>query len=91
MRQVDVVASPTGARVAPAFATYDPDSTYRTPSFTNVFNLTGLPAMSIPCGFSSGLPIGLQLAGRAFEETTVFQLAHAYEQATDWHTRFPEL
>jgi aspartyl-tRNA(Asn)/glutamyl-tRNA(Gln) amidotransferase subunit A len=91
MRDVDVVASPAGAKVAAAFEGFDFDSTYKTPSFTNVFNLTGLPAMSIPCGFASGLPIGLQLAGRAFEETTVLRLAHAYEQATDWHTKFPEL
>lgn len=92
MRDVDLIVSPAGARVAPAFATYDPDSTYKTPSFTNVFNLTGLPAMSIPCGFSaSGLPIGLQIAGRAFEEAAVFRLAHTYEQATDWHTRAPSL
>lgn len=92
MTQVDAVVSPSGPRTASAFATHDPDGTYKVPSFTNVFNLTGLPAMSIPCGFSSaGLPLGLQIAGRAFEEPTVFRLAHAYEQATDWHTRVPGL
>jgi Asp-tRNA(Asn)/Glu-tRNA(Gln) amidotransferase A subunit family amidase len=54
------------------------------------FNLAGLPAISVPCGFTSGgLPIGLQLAGRPFEEATVLQAAHAYEQATEWHTRSP--
>jgi aspartyl-tRNA(Asn)/glutamyl-tRNA(Gln) amidotransferase subunit A len=46
----------------------------------------------VPCGFSgNGLPLGLQLAGRAFEEATVLQAADAYEAATDWHTRHPEI
>jgi aspartyl-tRNA(Asn)/glutamyl-tRNA(Gln) amidotransferase subunit A len=54
------------------------------------FNLTGLPAMSVPCGFTStGLPIGLQIAGKPFDETTVLRVAHAYEQHTDWHRRRP--
>jgi len=49
-------------------------------------NLTGLPAISVPCGFTrSGLPIGIQIIGRAFDEATVLQLAHAYERATQWH------
>jgi aspartyl-tRNA(Asn)/glutamyl-tRNA(Gln) amidotransferase subunit A len=92
LRQVDAIASPAGARLAEAFDSMDAEASYNGPNFTNVFNLTGLPAMSIPCGFSaSGLPIGLQIAGRAFEETTVFRLCHAYEQATDWHTRAPQL
>jgi aspartyl-tRNA(Asn)/glutamyl-tRNA(Gln) amidotransferase subunit A len=56
------------------------------------FNLTGLPALSIPCGMSSkGLPIGMQVIGKAFDETTVLRVGNAYEQATDWHTRFPEI
>jgi aspartyl-tRNA(Asn)/glutamyl-tRNA(Gln) amidotransferase subunit A len=54
------------------------------------FNLTGLPAMSVPCGFTAmGLPIGLQLAGQPFDEVTVLRVAHAYEQHTDWHRRQP--
>ena len=53
-------------------------------------NLSGLPAISVPCGFSSdGLPIGLQLIGRRFEETTLLRAAYAYEQATPWHFAFP--
>ncbi len=56
------------------------------------FNLTGLPAMSLPCGFTStGLPIGLQIAGKPFDEATVLRVAHAYEQQTDWHRRLPPL
>jgi aspartyl-tRNA(Asn)/glutamyl-tRNA(Gln) amidotransferase subunit A len=55
---------------------------------TMPFNLSGLPAISIPCGFSSsGLPIGLQIAGKPFEEATVLRIAHAYQQLTDWHRR----
>jgi aspartyl-tRNA(Asn)/glutamyl-tRNA(Gln) amidotransferase subunit A len=54
------------------------------------FNLTGLPALSIPCGFTStGLPIGLQIAGKPFDEATLLRVAHAYEQHTDWHRRQP--
>ena len=57
---------------------------------TRPFNMTGLPAISVPCGFTSdGLPIGLQLVGRPFEEATVLRLAYAYEQSTAWHTRRP--
>ncbi len=52
------------------------------------FNLSGLPAVSFPCGFSAnGLPIGLQVAGKPFEEATVLRIAHAYQQLTDWHLR----
>ena len=58
--------------------------------FTIPFNLTGLPAISVCCGFSSlGLPIGLQIVGPAFRETTIFQVAHAYEQAAGWYRRRP--
>jgi aspartyl-tRNA(Asn)/glutamyl-tRNA(Gln) amidotransferase subunit A len=55
---------------------------------TMPFNLTGLPTVSCPCGFSAeGLPFGLQIAGRPFEETTVLRIAHTYQQFTDWHRR----
>jgi aspartyl-tRNA(Asn)/glutamyl-tRNA(Gln) amidotransferase subunit A len=54
------------------------------------FNVLGLPAMSIPCGFDSGgLPVGLQIVGRAFEDSTVLRLGHAYQMSTDWHRRTP--
>ncbi len=60
--------------------------------YTRPYNITGFPAISIPCGFSSDdLPIGLQLAGRPFDEETVLRAAHAYEQSTPWHTRRPPL
>ncbi len=64
--------------------------------FMRPFNMTGFPAMSVPCGFTAGsaesglgLPIGLQLAGRPWDEATVLRAAYTYEQSTDWHTRRP--
>jgi aspartyl-tRNA(Asn)/glutamyl-tRNA(Gln) amidotransferase subunit A len=58
--------------------------------YTRPFNLNGFPAMTLPCGFSKeGLPIGLQLAGRPFDEETVLRAAYTYEQATDWHKQRP--
>jgi aspartyl-tRNA(Asn)/glutamyl-tRNA(Gln) amidotransferase subunit A len=59
---------------------------------TAAFDIYGLPTISVPCGFSStGLPIGLQISGNHFAESSVLALAHAYEQATDWHKRRPPL
>ena len=61
-------------------------------SFTSPFNLASVPALSVPCGFTSNnLPIGLQIAGRPFEEQTLFNAAYAYEQANDWHKMHPEI
>ena len=60
--------------------------------FNNPFNLTGLPAVSVPCGFgSAGLPVGLQIVGRPFDEAAVLRLAHAYQTQTDWHKKHPAL
>ena len=60
--------------------------------YTRPYNINGFPAISVPCGFSDdGMPIGLQLAGRPFDEMTVLRAAHAYEQANDWHTRRPPI
>ena len=64
--------------------------TYHEAAYTMPFNLTGSPVISIPCGFAStGLPLGLQLIGRAFEDATVLRVAHQYQQITDWHRRRP--
>ncbi|MFQ5829073.1 MAG: amidase [Candidatus Methylomirabilia bacterium] len=58
--------------------------------FTRVFNVSGHPVCSVPCGFSAaGLPIGMQIVGRSFDEATVLRVADAYQRATDWHTRRP--
>jgi aspartyl-tRNA(Asn)/glutamyl-tRNA(Gln) amidotransferase subunit A len=64
------------------------------PGNTFIGNMTGLPALALPCGFSAGsptLPIGLLLYGKAFDELTLFRVGHAYEQATEWHKRRPSL
>ena len=75
---------------APTFTrSYDPEFGFPRSNMPP-FNLTGLPTLALPCGFSSsGLPLSLQLAGRPFDEATVLRVGHAYEQATDWHTRRP--
>jgi aspartyl-tRNA(Asn)/glutamyl-tRNA(Gln) amidotransferase subunit A len=68
----------------------DPLAMYLSDIFTISVNLAGLPGLSLPCGFDrAGLPIGLQIVGRPFDERTVLQTAYAYEQATDWHRRQP--
>jgi len=87
---VDAFATPTVARPPETFDALDPNEQNLRPSFTNPFNLTGLPAISLPCGFTpDGLPVGLQIIAKAFEEITCFRIAHAYEQATGWHIRRP--
>ncbi|MEX2599583.1 MAG: amidase family protein, partial [Dehalococcoidia bacterium] len=54
-------------------------------------NIAGIPAVSVPCGFSEGLPVGMQLMGPHLGERTLLRAAHAYEQATDWHKQHPAL
>lgn len=86
---VDVLAMPTLQATAPTFDTVERSGFTRSP-FTGLFNLSGQPALSQPCGFdAAGLPIGLMLAGRAFDERTLLRVAHAYESATPWHARRP--
>jgi len=89
-RRVDVLATPTVPRPPDAFDTLDPNEQNLRPSFTNPFNLTGLPALSVPCGFTEEkLPVGLQIAAPAFDEAVCFRAAYAYEQATEWHKLQP--
>jgi aspartyl-tRNA(Asn)/glutamyl-tRNA(Gln) amidotransferase subunit A len=60
--------------------------------FTRPFNYLGVPSLAVPCGFlSSGLPVGMQLVGRPFDEATLLALGHAFQQATDWHKREPRI
>ena len=90
----DVIVSPTtptppfkiGEKVS------DPLTMYLNDLFTIPVNLAGLPGIRVPCGFSEkGLPIGLQLIGKPWDEATLFQVASAYEGATSWHTKMPTL
>jgi aspartyl-tRNA(Asn)/glutamyl-tRNA(Gln) amidotransferase subunit A len=86
----DVIATPTAPTTAFRIGekTADPLQMYLSDIFTISINLAGLPGLSLPCGFdTAGLPIGLQIVGRPFEEERVFQAAYAYEQATEWHER----
>ena len=91
---LDAIAIPTLPTTAMPLADLGARS-YDTTQFaryTVTANLTGLPALSVPCGFSPrGLPIGLQLVGRPFGEIDLLRIGHLYETATDWHTRHPSL
>ena len=91
-KDVDLIVTPVTP--TPAFKlgekSEDPLQMYLSDIYTISVNLAGLPAISVPCGFSqTGLPIGLQLIGRAFEEDTMLRAAHAYEQSAQWHVRKP--
>jgi len=88
---VDVIVGPTSPTVAFKIGEKvdDPLQMYLADVFTLAQSLAGIPAISIPCGFSDNLPVGLQIMARAFDEPRVLQVAYAYEQATEWHTRKP--
>ena len=90
--EVDLIVTPVTP--TPAFKlgekSEDPLQMYLSDIFTISVNLAGLPAIALPCGFSkAGLPIGLQIIARAFEEDTMFRAAHAYEQSTQWYLKKP--
>jgi aspartyl-tRNA(Asn)/glutamyl-tRNA(Gln) amidotransferase subunit A len=86
----DALVMPTVPIAASAIEDSPPRHAMLRPRNTMPFNVLGLPAISIPCGFTAdGLPIGLQIAGHAFDEAGILRIAHAYEQATDWHRRHP--
>ncbi|MFC1576568.1 Asp-tRNA(Asn)/Glu-tRNA(Gln) amidotransferase subunit GatA [Candidatus Omnitrophota bacterium] len=93
-KSCDVVLTPTSP--TPAFKIgermNDPLSMYLSDIFTIPANLAGIPGISLPCGFTkSGLPIGLQLLGKAFDEESIIRVAHSFEQATEFHKRKPKL
>jgi aspartyl-tRNA(Asn)/glutamyl-tRNA(Gln) amidotransferase subunit A len=98
-RSFDILVTPTSPIAAPSIgATTTKLGDNEIPlvraflDLTLPFNLTGQPALSLPCGFTrSGLPIGLQLVGRPFDEAALFRAGAAYEAATDWHTRRPPI
>ena len=89
--QVDLIVGPTTPTTAFSLGekTDDPIQMYLADVFTVSANLAGIPAMSIPCGFSDGLPIGLQLQGPAFSESRLLNVAHQFQSQTDWHQRRP--
>ncbi|GMB09207.1 aspartyl/glutamyl-tRNA(Asn/Gln) amidotransferase subunit A [Thermolongibacillus altinsuensis] len=89
----DVIIGPTTP--TPAFKigekTSDPLTMYANDILTIPVNLAGVPGISIPCGFVNGLPVGLQIIGKHFDESTIYRVAHAFEQATDYHKQKPAL
>ncbi len=89
----DVIIGPTTP--TPAFKigekTSDPLTMYANDILTIPVNLAGVPGISIPCGFVDGLPVGLQIIGKHFDESTIYRVAHAFEQATDYHKQKPTL
>lgn len=93
-QKYDVIVGPTTP--TPAFKIGeqldDPLTMYANDILTIPVNLAGVPGISVPCGFSKeGLPLGLQLIGKHFDESTIYRTAHAFEQATDYHKQFPML
>ncbi|MCR6524892.1 Asp-tRNA(Asn)/Glu-tRNA(Gln) amidotransferase subunit GatA [Lysinibacillus capsici] len=89
----DVIIGPTAP--TPAFKigenVDDPMTMYANDILTIPMNLAGVPAISIPCGFENGLPLGLQIIGKYFDEATIYRVAHAFEQATEFHKEVPQM
>ena len=92
-RRFDALVTPTSPSVAFRLGekTGDPVQMYLSDIYTVPVNVAGVPAISVPCGMGGGLPVGMQLIGPALSEETLFRIAHAYEQATDWHVLKPPL
>ncbi len=90
--KVDLVLGPTATDVAFKLGakTDDPVAMYLNDIYTIAANLAGIPAMSLPCGFVDGLPVGMQLMGNFFDEARLLNAAHQYQQATDFHTQMPK-
>ncbi|MGQ0620889.1 MAG: Asp-tRNA(Asn)/Glu-tRNA(Gln) amidotransferase subunit GatA [Panacagrimonas sp.] len=88
----DVILGPTTADVAFKLdsKTDDPVAMYLNDIYTIAANLAGIPAMSLPCGFADGLPVGMQLMGNFFEEARLLNVAHQYQKAKTWHLRMPK-
>ena len=90
--KVDVIMGPTSPTVAFNLGekTDDPVTMYLSDAYTIATNLAGLPGMSVPCGFVGQRPVGLQIIGNYFDEARLLNVAHQYQQNTDWHSRAPE-
>ena len=92
LRRVDFLVTPTMTQPAAKFEGYDPLFTSKDRSFTAPFNFTGLPAISVPAGFTeTGLPVGMQIVGKPFDEPGVLRAAHAYQQDAEWFKKRPEI
>lgn len=89
----DVIIGPTSPTTAFKIGEKmnDPLTMYANDILTIPVNLAGVPGISIPCGFDNGMPIGLQIIGKHFDEATIYRVAHAFEQATDYHKQKPQL
>ncbi|MDO9366008.1 MAG: Asp-tRNA(Asn)/Glu-tRNA(Gln) amidotransferase subunit GatA [Methylotenera sp.] len=92
-KQCDVIMGPAAPSTAfkAGEKVDDPVAMYLQDIYTISTNLAGLPGMSVPAGFSNGLPVGLQIIGNYFDEARMLNVAHQYQQVTDWHTQMPEL
>ncbi len=92
MDEVDVLVTPTSLTPAEKIAEMDMQRRLLGPSFTGMWNLIGLPALALPCGFSSsGLPLSMQVVGKPFDEATALRVGDAYQRLTDWHLRVPPI
>lgn len=89
----DVIIGPSAPTVAFDIGglIHDPITMYLNDLLTIPINLAGLPAISVPCGLSEGMPVGLQVIGNYFDEKTIYRVAHAFEQATEFHKEKPSL
>ena len=92
MGDLDILITASQPGEAPRIDAIPKWVNFEKPGFTSTFNLTGYPAMSICTGFGAGgLPVSMQLVAKPFQEPTLFRAAHAYEQATPWRSKRPEL
>ena len=91
-KKCDVILGPSAPSVAFPIGDKkeDPLKMYMQDVYTISTNLAGLPAMSIPMGFKTNLPLGLQIIGNHFDESKILSLAHHYQNLTDWHTKSPQ-
>jgi aspartyl-tRNA(Asn)/glutamyl-tRNA(Gln) amidotransferase subunit A len=92
-KRVDALITAGALNIAEPADPNQPDRLVTSPSITMPFSVSGVPAIAIPCGFSTaeGMPLSLQIAAAPMQEATVLRIAHAYQQATDWHRRHPAL
>ncbi len=91
--QVDALIAPTCPTTAFKIGekTADPLEMYLSDIYVTATNPAGIPSLALPCGFSQGMPVGMQLMGKHFNEETLFQIGHAYQQVTDWHKQLPPI